>query len=139
MYTWIADCGIPLAKDDVILKSYSSTLENSPLEFGCKSGFIPDSTIVVAYHRNACWIPGPNDHVCTMTSTYTFGKFRIYDWMIMLEMCTRPLIYLLQTIDKFWVNTTSPSYFPPPPILLVHELRNNCSAPSYLLQILERS
>ena len=90
MYTMscIADCGIPLVKDDVILKSYSSTLENSLLEFGCRSGLVPDTTLIAVCHRNASWIPSPADHVCTTTSIHTLGKF--YDQMIiminMLEM-----------------------------------------------------
>ena len=88
MYTCIADCGMPLTKDDLILKSCSFTLENSLLEFGCGSGLVPDTTLVAVCHRNAGWIPSPADHVCTTTSTHTLGKFRFYDRMIMLEMCT---------------------------------------------------
>ena len=89
MYTFVADCGIPLAKNDVFLKSYSSTLDNSLLEFGCRSGLIPHTTLIVVRHRNSSWIPGPADHVCTTASAHTLGKF--YDQMTVLEMCNRLL------------------------------------------------
>ena len=79
MYTCIADCRFPLAKNDVILVSYSSALENSLLEFSFRSGLIPDTTLIAVCHRNASWIPSPTDHVCTTTSTHTLGKF--YDGM----------------------------------------------------------
>ena len=83
---YIADCGVPLVSDDILL-SYNSTLENAVLEIGCRRGLnklTPDpadsilSTAVC--HRNATWIPRPADHVCTTTSTHDHPLGKLYKY-----------------------------------------------------------